>query len=208
MKETPKNQILKLIQSRGRGWAFSGIDFAKKFKRWEIDQAFSALNSEGKIRRVITGIYDYPLYSNILKQEVAPDIRNVADAIARKYNWRIYPDGDTALNYLGLSTQVVAKNIYLSDGPSRQYKISNRILAFKHTTTKEIAVKSSNTALVIQAIKAMGEKQITGRFINALSDKFSAKEWGKIKNDATKATGWVYQIIADIADKLKGTQNG
>lgn len=37
-------------------------------------------------------------------------------AIARKYNWTIAPSGNTALNLLGLSTQVPSKWKYVSYG--------------------------------------------------------------------------------------------
>ena len=48
---------------------------------------------------------------------MSPDIDQVATAMARKFRWRIQPGGAPALNYLGLSTQVPARAVYLSDGP-------------------------------------------------------------------------------------------
>jgi hypothetical protein len=58
-----------------------------------------------------------------LEQQVSPDIDQVARAIARKFRWRIQPSGTTAMNILGLSTQVPGRVVYLSDGPDRGYKI-------------------------------------------------------------------------------------
>ncbi|MCL2505962.1 MAG: DUF6088 family protein [Alphaproteobacteria bacterium] len=208
MKKSIKNQILTKIKQRKRGWAFSAFDFTQDFKRREIDESLSYLTEDGEIRRVIRGIYDYPLYSTLLKKNVASDINQVAYALARKFNWKIYPDGDTALNYLGLSTQVVAKSIYLTDGPSKKYTVGNRSLEFKHTTQREAALKHTDTALVIQSIKAIGEKQITPKFLDALAEKFSAVQWQKIQTDASKATGWVYEIIKKLADKAKDSHNG
>ena len=46
-------------------------------------------------------------------------MQQVANAIARKFNWRIQPTGDTALTYLGLSNQVNGNYTYLSDGPNK-----------------------------------------------------------------------------------------
>ena len=201
MKESIKIKILKIILKHPRSWAFSAYDFIQDFKRREIDESLSYLTDDGEIRRVIRGIYDYPMYSELLKNNVAPDINQVAYALARKFNWKIYPDGDTALNYLGLSTQVVVKSIYLSDGPSRKYIVGSRKLEFKHTTQREASLKYPNTALVIQSIKSIGEQHITPELIKKLSKKFTNDEWQKIKTDASKATGWVYEII-------KGINNG
>ncbi|MDR1916011.1 MAG: DUF6088 family protein, partial [Synergistaceae bacterium] len=114
MAKSTKNRVLYRIYSRGRGWAFSATDFTGDLARWKVDRSLADLAREGKIRRIAQGLYDYPMYSGILKKEIAPDIHRAADALARKYGWRIYPDGNTALNYLGLSTQIAAKHIYLS----------------------------------------------------------------------------------------------
>jgi hypothetical protein len=208
MFKSVKDRVLYRIYSRGRGWAFSATDFTAGFERWKVDRSLADLAREGKIRRVIQGLYDYPMYSDILKKEIAPDIHSAADALARKYGWRIYPDGNTALNYLGLSTQIAAKHIYLSDGPSKRYEIGNRVLTFKHTSTKEAALKYANTALIIQAMKAAGEEQITDDFLKMLSQKYPAGEWEKIKKDASKTTGWVYKYISRIADNFQVKQYG
>jgi len=205
MKKSIKSQILSRIRRHENGWVFSAFDFIHDFKRREIDESLSTLTGENEIRRIATGLYDIPLFSELLGRNVAPDINQAAYALARKFNWKICPDGDTALNYLGLSTQVVAKSIYLSDGPSKKYNIGNRILEFKHTSQREAMLKYTDTALVIQSIKAFGEKQITTEFLAKLSDKFSAAEWKKIKADASKATGWVYEIIKKLA---KDSNNG
>lgn len=206
--QTAKNKVLSKIYGMGRGWAFSAIDFIANLSRWKVDRSLSDLAREDKIRRIAQGLYDYPLYSEILKRDVAPNMQKVAGAIARKYNWRICPDGDTALNYLGLSTQVVSKNIYLSDGPSKKYQIGKRVLIFKHTTIKELAIKNQNTAMVVQAIKAVGEKQITNEFLQELSNKFPLSDWQKIKSDATKMTGWIYEIIVHIVNNIEEKNNG
>jgi hypothetical protein len=207
MSNSAKDKVLSRIHGKGRGWVFSATDFTLNLSRWKVDRSLADLAKEGKIRRIMQGLYDYHRYSDILKKEMAPDMRQAAEAIARKYGWRIYPDGNTALNYLGLSTQVVAKNIYMSDGPSKEYRIGNRDLAFKHTTTKE-TVKYSETVLVIQAVKAIGEKQITDDFLSALTQRYSIPQWARIKKDAAKVTGWVYEQISRIADGLKDVQNG
>ncbi len=199
MRKTAKNQIVSRIYGRGRGWAFTPNDFIKDYKRWEIDNSLEDLTNEGRIRRIIRGLYDYPIYSDLLEKTVAPDMEQVANALARKFSWRIQPSGETALNYLNLSTQVVSKYVYLSDGPSKKYDILGQELEFKHTTLKESTLQNKTAALVVQAIKAIGEDKITPEFLNKLKDKFSNKEWLKIKKDSSKAPIWVYNIVSEIA---------
>ena len=198
MKKSIKKQIWVKIKEQPRGWVFSAYDFTLDFKRREIDESLSYLAADGKIKRVIRGIYYCPMYSELLKMKVGPDIDQVANALARKFKWKIYPNGDTVLNYLRLSAQIAAKDLYLTDGPSKKYFIGNRCIEFKHIPQKETALKNTNTFLVIQSIKAIGEKQITEEFLHKLAGKFSKDEWSKIKADASNSTGWVYKLIKEL----------
>ncbi len=207
MHISAKDKVLSRIKANGTGWVFSATDFTPILSRYKIDRSFADLAKEGMIRRIRPGLYDYPKYSKILEKTTAPDMHKTAEAIARKYGWHIYPDGNTALNYFDLSTQIVAKNIYMSDGPNKQYLIGNRELIFKHTTTKDVT-KHPETILVIQAIKAIGKEQISDDFLVALSSKFSHREWARIRKDASRTTGWVYACICQITDRLETTKNG
>lgn len=199
MIKSVKDKILSRILGRGRGWAFTPNDFIADFKRWEISNSLEDLTNENKIRRIMRGLYDYPLYSELLNKFVAPDMEQVANALARKFAWRIQPSGETALNYLGLSTQVMGSYVYLSDGPSKKYDILGQTLEFKHTNLKEATLQNKTAAIVVQAIKATGEENITPEFLNKLKEKFNWEEWQKIKKNSVKAPLWVYNYISEIA---------
>ena len=77
----------------------------------------------------------------------------MAQALARKFNWRIQPSGDAALNLLGLSTQVPARWEYLSDGPSREYELGSATLAFRKSALKDAGFKLRESGLLVQAMK-------------------------------------------------------
>ena len=100
--QTIEEKIVSRIYGRGRGWAFCANDFSSEFGRSTIDWVLYNLVASGTIRRVCRGIYDYPKFSELLKQDLSPDFDQVAQAFARKFNWRIQPSGDAALNLLGL----------------------------------------------------------------------------------------------------------
>jgi uncharacterized protein DUF6088 len=145
MKQAIEHRILSRIYGNGRGWAFSQADFADLGTRSAIDQTLNRREKEGLIRRVIRGIYDYPRHSDFLKGKVSPDIDQVAHALARKFAWRIQPQ-----NLLGLSTQVPARALYLSDGPDRAYTIGKMLLAFEHAALKESGFKLRESSLIVQ----------------------------------------------------------
>src|SRR4051812_5936479 len=97
-----ERRALARIYGHGRGWAFSQADFADLGARSTIDSALHRREREGVIRRVIRGIYDSPRHSERLGGPLTPNIDQIAHAIARKFSWRIQPDGATAQNLLGL----------------------------------------------------------------------------------------------------------
>ena len=137
-------------------------------------------------------------FSKLLNQPLSPDIDQVATALARKFRWRIQPSGATALNYLGLSTQVPARAVYLSDGPDRDYQIGNTVLVFEHTALKESGVKLKESGLIVQALKSLGQEQITPEIIAKLRTWLPESLRAKVLTDTKTATGWVYSAIQQI----------
>jgi hypothetical protein len=143
-------------------------------------------------------MYDYPKYSELLGQTLSPDFNQVAQAFARKFNWRIQPSGDAALNLLGISTQVPGKYIYLSDGPNRTYAIGNYKLEFKKTALKEIGFKHRESWLIVQALKALGKERIASEAIEKIRKQIAPQKYGKILQETKTVTGWVFDAVKQI----------
>jgi hypothetical protein len=199
MQQAIETKMISRIYGNGRGWAFSQADFADLGARSAIDSALHRRVREGVIRRVIRGIYDYPRTSKALGGPTSPNIDQVAHALARKFAWRIQPDGATAQNLLGLSTQVPARAVYLSDGPDRSYTVGRTKLAFEHVALKEAGFKLRESGLIVQALKAFGEGRITPKVITQLRGQFDSALRQQILQDTRTATGWVYAAIQEIA---------
>jgi hypothetical protein len=205
MQQVIEQKILNRIYGNGRGWAFSQADFADLGARSTVDSALYRRERDGVIRRVIRGIYDYPRHSRAIGGRTSPNIDQVARALARKFAWRIQPDGATAQNLLGLSTQVPARAVYLSDGPDRSYTIGRTRLAFAHTALKEAGFKLPESRMIVQALKAFGEGRITPKVITQIRGQFDPTVRRRILLDTKTATGWVYAAIQEIA---KESTNG
>jgi hypothetical protein len=195
LKQSIQEQILATIRARGRGWAFSSKDLLRGQSRSAVDLALHRLTKEGRIRRVIRGIYDYPEESDSLKQKLSPDLDQVAQALARKFGWRTQPSGPTALNLIGLSTQVPARMVYLSDGPSRTYRIGNRTVAFRKTVLKEAHFRLRESALIVQAFKSLGSKRITPEAVDKVRRWLDPAFRKKVLEDTHRVTGWIYDAI-------------
>ena len=180
------------------GSVFTTVDFADVIENSRVGVILSRLEEDGVIRRVMRGIYDKPVYNDFLKEYIAPSPSLVAEALARNFGWTIVPCGDTALNILGLSTQVPAAWSYVSDGTYKEYTYDNTTIKFKRTTNKEISKLSYKTALIVQALKALGKDNIDDTIINKLKNDLTAEEKTTALLEAKAATSWIYEYIKQI----------
>ncbi|MCY3076783.1 DUF6088 family protein [Aerococcus mictus] len=156
--------------------------------------------NERKIKRVVDGFYYNPRYSELIGEYEAVSIHELALAIARKYNWNIAPYNSTALNLLGLSTQVPTHYKYISSGRYKQYKIGDTVLEFKKVNPGEIANMSLKTATVIQAIKSLGKESINDQVIQKIRENLTEKEKLDLMNEAKSVPAWIYEVIRDISE--------
>lgn len=196
-----KDDICKHIQKKFEGKAFTAQDFLDFGEYDAIRQVLARLAKEGVIRRNIRGVYDKPTYSKLLRELSAPSPHEVALALARKYSWQISVSGDAALNMLGLSTQIPATWVYVSTGPYKKYQLGKITLEFQHRADSQLSFKSSKTAMVIQALKALGLDACEGETITKLQRVISEKEKIQLAKEATAAPLWMHSIIKKICEE-------
>ena len=197
------NQIEVRIRDSQKGTIFITSDFMDLASSDAANRALLRLEEAGLIRRVLFGVYEYPEYNEFLEEFIAPSPDKVARALARKFGWTIVACGDTALNLLGLSTQVPSVWLYVSDGTYKEYTYGNTTIKFKRTTNKEISKLSPKTALVIQAIKALGKENITDEIIGKIASIMTKEEKATMFAEAKYATSWIYDIIKTICGGAK-----
>lgn len=194
MENSQMTFIRNKINAMPQGSAFVVSDFTEEVEYENAKKCLLRLEQEGFIRRVIRGIYDKPYFSKVLNEYSAPNIEEVAKAIARNYNWQIAPSGLTALNLLGLSNQVTNSYEYYSSGQYKTYGIGNIVISFKHKSSKELLNMSYKTSLVIQAIKELGPN-IDTQSLSKIKKSLSQKEMRNLLNETNNSIKWIYEII-------------
>ena len=193
-------KISNKINSFDANKVFFANDFLDIASNATVRQILKRLADEDKIKRVIDGFYYNPKYSELIGEYEAVSIHELALAIARKYNWNIAPYNSTALNLLGLSTQVPTHYKYISSGRYKEYKIGHTILEFKKVNPGEIANMSLKTATVIQAIKSLGKENITSEVMQKIRENLSEKERTDLMNESKSVPSWIYEVIREICE--------
>ncbi len=200
MAETYKDKIIKRIKKFGNKKIFITADFFDIADYETVRKTLNRLVKEGRIQRVMKGLYYNPKYIEIINEYEAPSIHEIAIAIARKYNWNISPSGNTALNLLGLSTQVPAKWSYISDGRYTSINFNNNLIEFKRRNNGEISNMSPEIALIIQAIKALGNKGVGEKEIQHLKDKLPLEKKAELLESGKRTSQWIYKTIKAICE--------
>ena len=151
-------EIRNTIESNGPNKLYMVQDFAHLNNDGLVTRALSRLEKEGVLIRLSQGIYLYPSRNKfgILR----PSIEEIAYAVAEKDKARIIPSGLTALNKLGLSTQVTMNAVYLTDAAARELTIGNRKIIFKRSVPRNFAYKTELFPLIVAAMKELGKGNV------------------------------------------------
>ena len=196
--QTIDNKLINRIYGGGRGSAFTPTHFLDLGGRDAVDKALSRLASKGTIRRLARGLYEYPREHTELGI-LSPDIEKVAKALAGKDRIRLQPAGAYATNLLGLSEQVPAKVVFLTDGPSRTVKFGRQEIQLRLTTPRNMAAAGRLSGLLMQALRHLGKEHITPERMKHLKRTLPAKERQRLLKDLRLAPAWMHPLFRELA---------
>ena len=202
-KKSPQSidsRILAAIRGRGRGSVFVPAAFLDIGSREAVDIVLHRLARKGTVRRLARGVYDFPKEHPVLGP-LQPSAEAVARALAGRDRTRLQPAGAYAANALGLSEQVPAKAVFLTDGPSRTVKIGPSTIQLRRTTAKNMATAGRLSGLLIQALRELGEEHVTPERRAHLKRALPAKERRKLIKDIPLAPAWMHPIFRELAEE-------
>jgi hypothetical protein len=198
------DRILARIRRKGRGWIFTPKDFVDLGSRAAVDQALLRLTKDGsdglRIRRLARGLYDYPRRHPALGI-LSPDPDAVAQALTRSTGSRLLPSPSKAANMLGLSTQVPAQNIYVTDGRSKTVKIGNQVIRLKHAASSKMALANSLSASVVQALRSVGRKKVTNDQVKQIARAVPKGAKQDLARLSPAAPDWTRPIFKKIVSE-------
>ena len=198
-----EDNISEIIQGRickkGNGNLFTINDFADLNNDNSVTRALSRLQDKGIIVRVATGIYMNPKHTQF--GILYPTIDQIAKKIAERDKAQIMPTGDTALNILGLSTQVPMNAVYITNGAKRKVKVGERNIIFKNVIQKNFQFMGKLLPLIIIALRELGEQRITEETrikITELLTESNTEERETMMHDLYLSPLWIKELLLPI----------
>ena len=192
--QSNEKKIEKSIKSKPGGSLVVPDDYLSYGTSDAIRKALDRLEDKQVIVRVAQGIYVRPKISKLIGPLV-PTAEEVAEAIAKRDRIRTVPTGSYALNALGLSPQVPMNIVLLTDGSPRVIKVGKRTIKFKKTTPKNLMAKGKISRLVIQALKEIGNGNVTEEEEQKIIDLLKKEDEKDLKHDLALAPVWVQKIM-------------
>ncbi|NQU74697.1 MAG: type IV toxin-antitoxin system AbiEi family antitoxin domain-containing protein [Planctomycetes bacterium] len=193
-----EHSIVSRIEQRGRGTCFTPKAFLDLGSSEAVRITLHRLVKRGFIRRLARGLYDFPKQHRMIGT-LSPHPDEVARALSERDALRLQPSGAYAANVLGLSEQVPARIVFLTDGPPRRVTVGNQEIILKSTTPRNMATAGRVSGTVIQALRHIGAKQLTDRHITHLQQTLSDADKAQLRQDRNYAPGWVHPVIDAIA---------
>lgn len=200
------DQIMRRARQRGRGGVFTPTDFLDVAARAAVDQALSRLVKSRKLRRLARGLYDYPkVHPKLGALSPAPD--DVARALARETGSQAQIAGAHAANALGLSMQVPAKSLYLTNGPSRRIVLGKRVVDLRHASPKHLIAPGSPAGTVVQALRHVGPVRAAD-VAQVANRQLSPSDKRVLASNAIQAPAWMRPTLISIGRSASEAANG
>ena len=193
------DKIKKRIYSKSRGFVFTKSYFLDLGSRTAIAKALERLADAGTIRRLARGLYDYPEKHPVLG-DLPANYEHIAQALAGRDNLKIQPSGAYAANLLGLTEQVPARIVFLTDGSNRTVQVKNQQIVLKRTTPKNMATAGQVSGLVIQALRHLGKDHVNDKTIGILKKKLTGDDKRRLMRDLRYAPAWIGTIFRQLQE--------
>jgi hypothetical protein len=168
--------------------------------RQTVDTVLHRLVRKGTIRRLARGIYDFPKEHPKLGK-LLPSPEKVAEALVGRDSTRIQSTGAYAANILGLSEQVPAKVVFLTDGPSRMVKIGSITIQLRRTTPKNMTMAGRLSGLLVQAFRELGKENVTPERLEHLKRTIPLNARKELLKDIRFTPEWMHSIFKELAEE-------
>jgi len=199
--DSTSKQIETIITSGKRGAFFFPADFASMATPELSTKTLQRMAAKGILIRATHGVYYYPRIDKKYGLGViTPTTVEIAEAIAKRDRVRIWPTGAFALNALGLSAQVPANAVFITDGAPRKISVGKgRGILFKHTdNVKNFAYTSKEMQLVVAALKEIGEGNVTDEQLVRIKEVLTGISQEKYLTDITLAPAWIRRTLIQL----------
>ncbi len=150
-------RILSYAKALPEGALIGAKELLHLGNRAAVDQALKRLHGRNELMRLTQGLYVLPVKTRFGAR--APAAEKVVEALASTRAETIVPHGAAAANMLGLTTQVPTKLVYLTSGPSRQFRLGAQTVEMKHAPQWLLLPTKPAAGQAVRALAWLGSRE-------------------------------------------------
>ena len=164
-----------------------------------VGGTLSELTNEGVLVKLAQGIYARPRKSRF--GVVLPSVEKIVQAISKRDNAKVIPFGMTALNALGLSTQVPMNYTYLTTGSERTISLKNQQVVLKRGVPKNFCYTTRLISLMVQALRALKQENVGQEEIQTIRTLITREQDKEsLARDVDMMPAWMKRIVKPMLD--------
>ncbi|MSP98544.1 MAG: hypothetical protein EXR29_15270 [Betaproteobacteria bacterium] len=187
--------VLNYTSAMPEGRPLAAKELLHLGSRAAVDQALSRLVRRGVLLRAGRGVYMIPVESRFGKR--APMTAKVVEELAARRGETIVPHGAAIANALGLTTQVPAREVYLTSGRTRQLKLGSLLVEFRHAPAWQLTLPGRNAGNVVRALAWMGPGK-TAEAIQKLKYKLPKNDLEEIASTRARLPTWMAKEVSEL----------
>ena len=191
------NDIKHQVELSQRGTLFFPDSFSSLGSSDAVRSALVRLCQNNILIRVAQGIYYYPKVDTKWGSGlITPSVEEIALGIAARDKVRIAPTGSYALYQLGLSTQIPANVVFITDGSQRRVSIGKGVHLFKHSSNMRMfAFQSQLMALIVAAMREIGQDNVSIDQMTIIKNHLTQVSHDDYNHDIQLAPIWVRNTL-------------
>jgi hypothetical protein len=175
-----KTQVMQRISQAPASKVWTPKDFLDLGRRDVVDKTLQRMVTKHCLRRLDRGLYDQVRVNPLTGQATSPDYHSIIDAVGRRDQIRLMPDGMTSANDLGLTNAVPGQVVIHTDGRLRPIVLDQLTLQFKLTSPSKLYWAGRPAMRLVQALywlrdalkaaEAVDQEVIQAKLLRLLND--------------------------------------
>lgn len=125
-----------------------------------------------------------------------PSTESVVQAIEASCGETVAANGASDANALALTTQVPAREVFLTSGPSRTPHLGKRRIELKHGQRWQLLLGKRPAGMAICALSWLGPEAAPAA-LRQLRTKLPESEWDAVLGARAMLPGWMAKVVSE-----------
>lgn len=188
----PTEAISHWIDAQPEGALIRSLDLERLVNRNQASRALARLAQRGRLMRVACGMYVAVTASRF--GPVPPPVDMVIQSLAQITGHAIVRHGAAAANALGLTTQVPARQIYLTEGRAQKLNFGKQVIEIRRAPKWMLVLGDSLAGDVTRALEWLGP-DLADQAIDKLAGRTRQDDWSAMLETRKHLPTWLVMAI-------------